>query len=221
MSKYLNFFEDVYYINLDSRIDRRKKFEKRSKDVGIEPNRFSAITPNEGEYPPLRNASDLDTLLHKFKVGCTMSHQAVIKIAKENKLNNVLIFEDDCVFLDGFKNELIKYVNELKSLEWDMFYLGGEPTNYCEKVTENLYWCNQGGMYAAHAYAVNNSFYDRIISFDPYNILIDMMYINTSNRKYFLGKNILAVQDTDWSDLWNFNKESASYTIRNWNKFVC
>ena len=106
--KYLDFFEDVYYINLDYRIDRKILFEKRASDVGIIPNRFSAIQPTEIECQSITPFKEI----RRFKVGCTMSHQAVVKIAKEKNFSNVLIFEDDCLFLEGFQSKAQLCVNE-------------------------------------------------------------------------------------------------------------
>ena len=102
-NRYLDFFEDSYYINLNHRIDRKELFEKRSREVGITANRFSAIEPREEDCPLL--PSSVGETRRKYKVGCSLSHQGIIKIAKERNLENVLIFEDDCIFLENFENE--------------------------------------------------------------------------------------------------------------------
>jgi glycosyl transferase family 25 len=100
MNKFLGYFDDVYYINLDYREDRRKLFEQRSLDIGINAKRFSGIVPEDGLYDKIES-NQKDTR-RKWKVGCTLSHQAIVREAKERGLENVLIFEDDCIFLDGF-----------------------------------------------------------------------------------------------------------------------
>ena len=48
-------------------------------------------------------------------------------------------------------------------------------------------------------------------------LLTHFTLIMIAVKKFISGENILAVQDTGWSDLWGYNKESASYTIKHWN----
>ena len=40
-------FEHSYYINLDSRVDRRNSFENEIQKIGLNPIRISAITPTD------------------------------------------------------------------------------------------------------------------------------------------------------------------------------
>jgi glycosyl transferase family 25 len=219
---YLNFFSDVYYINLDYRTDRRELFERRALEVGIIPNRLSAFQPLE-EDCPLLESSQGETR-RRYKVGCTLSHQEVIKIAKQRGLDNVLIFEDDCIFLDGFKEKAQKCVDELKGRDWDILYFGGEPNNICTDVSPNLVTIKDGGVYCCHAYAVNHTFYDKIIKLNPHHVdEIDLFLLNypTDRRKYILSRELLAVQVGIFSDLKNgLNEAAAGYMRGGWDKYV-
>jgi glycosyl transferase family 25 len=220
--KYLNFFDGVYYINLDERQDRRELFEKRSKTHDIEAIRFPGIIPKDGEFSQLINGYDP---LRKFKVGCSLSHQAVIKMAKESEYENVLIFEDDCVFSDNFKEVAQNCVNELKNINWNIMYFGGLPNNYCEsRVSKNLYKMGDNdGVYCLHAYAVHNSFYDKILEVDANSILtIDNFFVSSPSIK-ILSSDIIALQDDDlYSNLWGYVKKSSMQNslIESWNKYV-
>jgi hypothetical protein len=51
---------------------------------------------------------------------------------------------------------------------------------------------------------------------------IDILYLNyqSSARKLLVSKDILAVQDSTYSDLWNTVVNSQGYSIRDWNKFI-
>lgn len=95
-----------------------------------------------------------------------MSHQEIVKQAKVDGLSNVLIFEDDCVFADDFMEYGQKCVHELKSMDWDLFYLGGEPNYECFRVSSHLFQCNRG-IYMTHAYALNRRFFDCLLASDP------------------------------------------------------
>lgn len=153
-----------------------------------------------------------------------MSHQAVIAEAKSRGLQNVVIFEDDCVFLDGFIEHLSKSVEELKQFDWDLFYMGGEPNNMMEQVSENLYTMkNQGGIYTTHAYAVNSCFYDRILEINPNHIsVIDSYLLNIKphERNLFATAELLAVQDATFSDLWHYITDSAQIMRDGWEKYI-
>ena len=221
MSKFLRYFDDVYYINLDYREDRKKLFEERSSAIGLNAKRFSGIVPGDGEYA-LIESNQKDTR-RKWKVGCTLSHQAIVREAKEKGLQNVLIFEDDCIFLEGFIEKAQNCVNDLKEQEWDLMYFGGQPNQYAKKVTENLGLIENGGVYSTHAYAINHTFYDKMLNVPP-NLYdtIDILYLNyqSSARKLLVSKDILAVQDATYSDLWNTVVNSQVYSTRDWNKFI-
>lgn len=217
MPKVLNFFDDAYYINLDSRTDRKIKFEKNSEDLGLLVKRFSAYKPKINEIPPMAMMV-LDTYYPKSnplvredqhrkmtaELGCCLSHRAVVKEAKDRGLNNVLIFEDDCIFLPEWKSEIEKVVNDLKTIEWDLIYFGGNLTTPILNITENL-GSVTGPVWAAHAYAVNRSFFDTIIDVDVNQLhfwMYDVFLIsNWSTKKYIASKKILCVQDSDWSDI--------------------
>jgi len=221
-NKYLDFFEDSYYINLNHRIDRKELFEKRSREVGIIATRFSAIEPREEDCPLL--PSSVGETRRKYKVGCSLSHQGIIKIAKERNLENVLIFEDDCIFLENFENEAKKCVDELKNVEWDILYFGGEVNNYCVDVSENLVKVENGGVYCCHAYAVNKRFYDVILNVNVHHVdILDIFFLNYSSnsRTYILSRKLLAIQDSIHSDIKNGLSQAAEGYMRNsWNKFV-
>ena len=74
----------IFYINLDKRTDRRAEIEQELQQFNLydKAERFPAIpVPNQGI------------------LGCTMSHLAVLKLAKERKYKQVLILEDDFFFI--------------------------------------------------------------------------------------------------------------------------
>lgn len=223
--KYLDFIDDCYYINLDYRSDRRELFEQRAINVGIKAIRFSAIQPNDEDCPLL--PSSIGETRRKFKVGCSLSHQGVIKLAKERNLNNVLIFEDDCIFLENFSKIIQNCITDLKNnpnLEWDILYFGGEVNNYCSTVTNNLVKVENGGVYCCHAYLVNKKFYDVILNVNVHHVdILDIYLLNYScnARTYLLSKEIAAIQDGIHSDIKNARNDAASnYMISSWNKYV-
>jgi len=67
----------AFYINLDRRTDRRAEFEEEARKMGLEVERFEAISHAVGG------------------IGCARSHLEVIRLAKARGYPSVLVFEDD------------------------------------------------------------------------------------------------------------------------------
>jgi len=192
-----DYFDGGFYLNLDKRTERREAFERRSKEAGFEVERFSAFELKEKDVPNPFNGSDW----YK-KISCTYSHFEMIKEAKRRGWKNCVIFEDDCVFEDGFVDKVKKCIEELKNKEWDLFYMGGEPNGWCDIVGDSLAKCT-AGMYATHAYVINESFYDKVLGLN-YNVgIIDIIYMAMYFNNYYTSKELLAWQDENFeSDLW-------------------
>jgi GR25 family glycosyltransferase involved in LPS biosynthesis len=192
-----NYFDGGFYLNLDKRTERKEAFEIRSKEAGIEVERFSAIQLKEQDVPNPFNGKDWH-----IKISCTYSHFEMIKEAKRRGWKNCLIFEDDCVFVNGFESKIKECINELKDIEWDIFYMGGEPNGLCNSVSNSLAKCTTG-LYGTHAYAINECFYDKVINLSYTMGVIDTVYMGMYYNNYYMSKELLAWQDDDFeSDLW-------------------
>ena len=194
----LNYIEKAYYINLDYRTERKEGFEKRISELGIEVERYEGVKFNKDELNNPFNDKDW----HK-KMGCAYSHLNIIKLAKQNELKNVWIFEDDCKFVDGFIEKAQKCIDELKELEWDVFYFGGEPNREATPHSDLLVRTN--GVYGAHSYLVNHTFYDKILIDNVEHSLLDNRYLayNENEKIFYLSKELLCLQDGNFeSDLW-------------------
>lgn len=146
-----NYFDEIYCINLDKRTSRWELAQNEFKKLGIldRVKRFSAIDNLGG------------------KRGCFESHMKIIHMAKENNLKNVFIFEDDVYFKNYDQSKLMNALNCLETEDWNLFFLGGniinqDIDNKIEKKSDDLYQVNLP-IYAIHAYAVNQSAYNRIL----------------------------------------------------------
>lgn len=206
-----NHIDGAFYINLNRRVDRRDNFEKQIQKIGIEVERFSAT-----EFKSQETGSDN----WNCKIACTHSHFRVVQKAKDRKWNNVLIFEDDCIFAEDFINKTQQCINEIKNLEWNILYLGGEPNNYCNSITTNL--CKvTSGVYGTHAYVVNSNFFDKILSI-PYTLgIVDQLYMNIVDTNYMISKELLVWQDdSSYSDLWNQYKKSYDIYKSAYKKWI-
>lgn len=203
-----DFFDKIFYINTDSRTDRRQEVEALFKKYRIKAERFPAITLTPEQNENLKKdgcyfRGDERPEHARFTKSCTLSHLSVILRAKLMNYKNVLIFEDDVIFREDILEELTKAIEDLKTMErWDMFYIGCNPLSY-KKVTDNL--GQSLGALAAHAYAVNNHFYNTILNI-PFKQLpsTDVYYHHLGvdpNNKIYMALQNLAWQSAGYSNL--------------------
>ncbi len=141
----MEFIHKVIYINLDKREDRRAEIEGELRSMDITAERFPGIERKPGI------------------VGCTASHLAVIKRAKEEGWPNVLVFEDDFMFL---VNKL-KFYNNVReffqsNMVYDVLMLGYNITGKSENLNEIV---SRGyNIQAPSGYIVHHRFYDKLIN---------------------------------------------------------
>lgn len=131
------------YINLDRRADRRAEFNAECERIGLRVERFPAIESQPGF------------------VGCHKSHIAVLKMAKANNWEHVLIFEDDFQFLVDaatFQTNLEQFF--ASNTPYDVLMLSyniqrSEPVN---ELISKVYEAQ-----TASGYLVHSRFYDTLI----------------------------------------------------------
>lgn len=147
-------FPNKVYINLDRRPDRMKKMEERFALHGIgSVVRYPAVDGLGINIP--------STWPHSpGQYGCLQSHLAVIKTARENRLSNILIFEDDCVFDKKFKEKFGDYIERVPN-DWEMLLFGGSHTEKPVWVSDDI--VKPSAAYRTHAYAIGQGIYDPLI----------------------------------------------------------
>jgi hypothetical protein len=143
------FFDAIFCLNVDTQVDRWETMQRRFRmlDIAWRVERFSAIaTP--GNH-------------HR---GCALSWRAMIAEAKQRGHENVLIFEDDAVFIDTTLEIVAQAVVDLHNRPWDLLYLGG-----CVHARQFPFTDGSAvlqvptGVTCAHAVAVNHTAYDRLL----------------------------------------------------------
>lgn len=143
----INNIPKIFYINLDKRTDRREQIENELHKYNLydKSERFPAIhTPDQGI------------------LGCTMSHLAVLRLAKERNYKQILILEDDFYFIvppDEFERILQDFFDSTPDFNVCMIaykLCQSEPTQqpFIQKVIEAQ---------SASGYIVHQSFYDPLI----------------------------------------------------------
>lgn len=149
-----DFFDKIYCINLDRRVDRWEECEKLFTKHGLVVERFSAIDGNDTPYNlgyPYDN-----------ELAGSISHTRVIEKAKELKLKNVLILEDDVDFIDNLQNTFNEYHSQIP-MNWDGILFGGNHVGGGLTVTQNLIKVNRS--YALHCYGLNSKVFNETIDY--------------------------------------------------------
>lgn len=138
-----NNIENVYYINLEERVDRKRQIEAQLNTLKWKYQRFNAVKAKSG------------------RVGCSMSHLKLLKMAKEKELPYIVILEDDIMFtkIDKFKWLLKEFLKE--NLDFDVYLLAGNLRQPVEKVTPNILKVFRS--FAATGYIVKSHYYDTMI----------------------------------------------------------
>jgi GR25 family glycosyltransferase involved in LPS biosynthesis len=160
-----DFFDKVYLINLKRRPDKLKMTKELLDKFNITFELFEAVDFCEGIPEDYQHQPVKESFLTKVKpgaFGCLMSHLEVIKDAKKNNYNKVLIFEDDLATGDNFEFLFSQKVKDLPS-DWKLFYLGasGHTGVPKKKITDNISQTFES--FTTGSYGVHSSLYDTIL----------------------------------------------------------
>jgi glycosyl transferase family 25 len=136
--------EHAFYINLESRTDRKQHVEKQLLNIGIRATRFNAIRLNNGA------------------IGCSMSHLKCLEIAKQNNWEYVLIVEDDILFLkpELFKNQVNKFFKN--HIDFDVLLIAGNNMPPYQKMDDSCVKVCR--CQTTTGYIVKKHYYDTLIA---------------------------------------------------------
>jgi GR25 family glycosyltransferase involved in LPS biosynthesis len=192
-----DYFDEIYCINLDRRLDRwhlvKQEFNKHSITV----NRYSAIDGKELNLQMFSNSENFET---SGQLACLISHYNIIKTAKYKNLSSVLIMEDDVVFSSDFNSQLEQKMDDIPE-NWDMLFFGANHISGPIKITDNIYRMTRA--YSAHCYAIKNTMYDVLLeSLCKFQEPLDVVYANlqSSINSYVLNPH-LVWQNPGYSDI--------------------
>lgn len=138
----LDYFDQIYVINLESRQDRLQEMREEFNKIGIDfchskIQIFKAIKPETFEDWPTKGTK-----------GCFLSHLGVLKDAKENAFERILILEDDASFTQYFNILMDETIHQLKDTNtknpaWGIFYGGYRVSDDVQKIITETYQLNK------------------------------------------------------------------------------
>lgn len=100
--------QNIFYINLDTRVDRKMFMESQFATLGLTLQRFSAIRHPSGGA-----------------IGCSLSHVALLEYAIEHNLEYIVVLEDDFLMTNParFIQQFNAFIRD--NYEFDVLLLAG------------------------------------------------------------------------------------------------
>ena len=202
----MNSIENInhaFYINLETRPDRKEHVEQQLNNIGINAIRFNAIKLANGA------------------IGCSMSHLKCLETAKQHHWDHVMIVEDDILFLkpDMFKTQLNKFLKNHE--DYDVILIAGNNVPPYQKIDDccvKVYRCQ-----TTTGYIVKRHYYDtlitniregikKLIEHPEKHVLyaVDKFWFRLQEKdNWFLITPLTVTQREDYSDI---EKRSTNYT---------
>ena len=150
----LSYFDAIYCINLDSASERWQEVQRRFEGLGIahRVRRFPAVATPESR-----------------PVGCWLSHRTIVEHAERQGLGNVLVFEDDALFLEDTLDHLGRSVAELRAQDWNVFHLGGHTWGKSFPIASGCSHLRSpvAGLSHTHAVAYNRPVFRKLLDDIP------------------------------------------------------
>jgi len=169
---------NIFYINLEHRMDRKEHVESQLLNIGLTNfQRFNAIKMENGA------------------VGCSMSHLKLLQQAFKNKLDHILIVEDDIHFLDTklFEKQLDNFLKGQTS-EWDVILFAGNNMPPYQKVNDTCVKVSR--CQTTTGYLINGHYIEKLMN----NVKIGLTNLIREPEKhtqYAIDRHWFALQEVD------------------------
>lgn len=171
----------IYCITLECRPEKKKFMEEQAKKYNL---------------PIIFYIAKLHPICPKQ--GCKESHLEIIKLAKSKCLPNVLILEDDALFLQS-PDTLPPFPKP-----FDMLYLGGNVQQvFDDPLNRSSHW-KRVSSFTTHAYIIHHTIYNKVINDLPkWTKEIDVYYSDIIHRQYksYILYPMICIQKPGYSDI--------------------
>lgn len=209
-----NKFDKIYYLNLDSREDRKNRIQEHFNKFKVKAERIPGTIIKPEEVSECNKGMVLDDYnlgLAPARLGCATTQLKAIQAAKDAGAKNVLIFEDDAFIFEEHIEALKEALKELEYLpKWDMLFLGANVLAPIYQISPHV--GKLTGAYCAHAYAVNSHFYDKILNFrfDVFKAYDEYLFNEMRNPIYNIYT-VLPIIATQYESYSNIEGKDVNY----------
>ena len=209
-----NKFDKIYYLNLDSREDRKNRIEDHFNKFKITVERIpgTIITPEQvNDYNKGMVLDEYNLGLAPARIGCAVTQLKAIQAAKDAGAKNVLIFEDDAFIFEEHIEALKEALKELEYLpKWDMLFLGANVLSPIHQIAPHV--GKMTGAYCAHAYVVNAHFFDKMLEYkyEQFKAYDEYIFNEMRNPNYNIYA-VLPIIATQYESYSNIEGKDVNY----------
>jgi GR25 family glycosyltransferase involved in LPS biosynthesis len=147
----LKFADYGFFINLDTRTDRFEKITTQLAEIELNG------VQRQSAY----------SLTDSGPTNCKHSHYSVFEEFLKTDGNTLLVLEDDCLFLDNFKNNYTNIIDDINNTDWDLFWLGCRNRRTPKKYKNNTY--KVSSVSHAQSYLIKRNLCEHILQNYPIN----------------------------------------------------
>lgn len=160
MPTFADYIDRVCIINLPEQTARRRSVMNELAALGFDPESDRVRVP----YAP--RPDDAHGFTSKGVYGNFLSHLSILKEAKADSLNRVMVLEDDAIFLRSAqrKAEQERIVAALEARDWGMWFGGHKLTEELAGESDFLAPTTLGFTWA-HCYTVNHTALGDLINY--------------------------------------------------------
>lgn len=193
-----NISNKIYVLNLKTRTDRREHIVNQLQKINC--NNYIIIDAIDGKE--LVNT----TRLTNGMLGLNHTYLKIYDEWVKESPDNIIIIEDDCVFLDNFNEELLNYMSNIPS-DWEMLYFGGNHNYHVGSQTEKIndYCIKLNNTYTAHCVVLKNYVFEEFIKNIRSMEIENDVYMATLQKKYnaYSTSKKITTQLPNFSDIEN------------------
>lgn len=159
----MNELPKMFCITLKTTPERKKFADDHFKQNGLDVTFFDGIDNRKFGLKTTipyndDNPNGPDYFIRRGHVGAILSHYMLWQTLSHLPYEEILIFEDDVVLKDNFKENLLNYKSQLP-VDWQFVFVGHcclPPEEYQIKLTDNIITTTHPPM-CVHAYMIKKS----------------------------------------------------------------
>ncbi|XP_076272943.1 glycosyltransferase 25 family member isoform X1 [Rhynchophorus ferrugineus] len=176
-------FDKVFMINLKRRPDRKERMHRCFNQLGLQAETIDAVDGralNESFLKTISFMPDFYDPYHKRpmklgEIGCFLSHYRIWERVLEERLQTVMILEDDIRFEPYFRKKIEYLMAEVRRMpDWDLVYLGRKKLQDQDEpwVEGSKYLVEVGYSYWTLGYILSWNGARKLVSAEPLSKLV-------------------------------------------------
>ena len=189
---------NIYVINLKERTDRKLHIENQLNKIDCKNYKlFEGVDGNSLINP---------TKLKNGMFGLIKTYLNIYEEWSKKDAENILLIEDDSLFVDNFNEKVEDYVNNVPS-DWGMLYFGANHNYHMGKKTIkiNEKCIKLNNSYSAHCVLLKKRDFEELIeNIKNFSIENDVMMSNLQNKyNGYSSSEVLVTQIESYSNIEN------------------